>query len=235
MNLSSVGSTDLLQQMRQAMFSKADANSDGQLSSDEFLSIGQNVQGEGSSGSAKPMQGGGFGLANFGSEMMGSMLSMQMVGPTSEEIFAGADADSDGLLTADELAADMAAHAPPGIEDSEAADRAAEFLATADTDGDGSLSAEEFDAARPSGPPPGSPPGGVGGSGSASGSVSEEESSYDPMDTNQDGTVSMTELLASLQSAESQATGFSTEVADLFKQLVEKLTSDTESTVSAAA
>jgi Ca2+-binding EF-hand superfamily protein len=231
MNLSSVGSTDLLQQMRQAMFSKADANSDGQLSSDEFLSIGQNVQGEGSSGSAKPMQGGGFGLANFGSEMMGSMLSMQMVGPTSEEVFAGADADSDGLLTADELAADMAAHAPPGMEDSEAADRAAEFLATADTNGDGSLSAEEFDAARPSGPPPG----GMGGSGSASGSVSEEESSYDPMDTNQDGTVSMTELLASLQSAESQATGFSTEVADLFKQLVEKLTSDTESTVSAAA
>ena len=226
MNLSSIGSSSSLLQMQQAMFSRADANSDGQLSSDEFLSIGQKLQGGGSSDPARPMRPGGPGGANFASETMGSLLSLQAERPSAEEIFAGADADADGRLTAEELAADMAAHAPPGREDVDATDRAAAFLSRADSDGDGALSASEFEAARPSGPPP-------GGSGPAA--AEEESGDYDAADTNQDGVVSMAELLTSLQASESKATGFSTEVSDLLQQLLDKLSSATTSTVEAAA
>ena len=63
MNISSVGSPSLLQ--------------DGQLSSEEFLSIGQDLQGGGKSGPARAMRGEGGFAVNFRSEMMGSLLSMQ--------------------------------------------------------------------------------------------------------------------------------------------------------------
>lgn len=231
MNLSSVGSSSLLQEMRQAMFSRADANSDGQLSSDEFLSIGQDLQGGGKSGPSRALRGeGGFG-ANFGAEMMGSLLSMQESRPSAEDIFAGADADADGKLTAEELAADMAADAPRGMQGADTTEMAADFLAGADSDGDGALSVDEFEAARPSGPPPG----GSRGGGAAEVSSETDEQDYEAADTNQDGVVSMSELLASLQSSESRSSGFSTEVSDLLKQLLDKLTAETTSTAEAAA
>lgn len=226
MNLSSIGGSSSLLQMQQAMFSRADANSDGQLSSDEFQSIGQKLQGGGSSDQARPMRPGGPGGANFASETMGSLLALQAQRPSAEEIFAGADADSDGRLTAEELAADLAAHAPPGREDVDTTDRAAAFLSRADSDGDGALSASEFEAARPSGPPP-------GGSGAAA--TEQESGGYDAADTNQDGVVSMAELLTSLQASESKASGFTTEVTDLLRQLLDKLSGETVSTVEAAA
>jgi Ca2+-binding EF-hand superfamily protein len=225
MNLASIGGSSMLQQMQQAMFSKADANGDGQLSNDEFLSIGQNMQGGGKSDAARPMRGPGMGGGNFGSETMGSLLSMQ---ERAAEIYAGADADGDGSLTVEELATDMAAHAPPGMGGVDSSEMAANFLSSADADGDGALSEDEFKAARPPAPPSSS-----GASASATGS--EEEETYDPLDTNEDGAVSMSELLASLQSAESKATGFSTEVSDLLQQLLDKLTAQTTSTVEAAA
>lgn len=232
MNLSSVGSSSLLQEMRQAMFSRADANADGQLSSDEFLSIGQDVQGGGKSGPARAMRGEGGFAANFGSAMMGSLLSMQEAPPSAEDMFAGADADADGKLTAEELAADMAAHAPPGLEDVDHSEMAANLLADADADGDGSLTVDEFKDARPSGPPPGGPPSGLS---TASSESTEEEQTYEAADTNQDGVVSMAELLASLQSSESKASGFSTEVSDLLQQLLDKLTEESTSTAEMAA
>lgn len=226
MNLSSLGSSSSLLSLQQAMFSRADANSDGQLSSDEFLSIGQKLQGGGSSDPARPMRPDGGGGANFASEMMGSLLSLQARPPSAEDMFAGADADSDGRLTAEELAADMAAHAPPGREDVDATDRAAAFLSRADSDGDGALSASEFEAARPSGPPP-------GGSGAAT--TEEESGGYDAADTNQDGVVSMAELLTSLQALESKASGFTSESSDILRQLLDRLSSDTTASVEVAA
>lgn len=225
MTLSSVGSSSQLLQLRQAMFSKADADGDGQLSSDEFLSIGQNMQGGGNSGSAKAMKGEGCGPANFASATLGSLLSMQEAAADHEaraaEMFAGADADSDGKVTAEELATDMAAHAPPGMEGFDTTRMAASFLANADTDGDGALSEDEFKAARPP-----APPHGMGGPGAAA--SSEEDKKTDPLDTNGDGVVSMTELLASLQTtAQSQSTDFSTEVSDMLQKLLAKLTEET--------
>lgn len=237
MNISSVGNAALLQEMRQAMFSKADANGDGQLSSDEFQSIGQDLQGGGKSGPPRAMRGEGGFAANFASAMMGSLLSMQEAPPSAEDIFTSADADADGKLTAEELAADMAAHAPPGWEGVDHTEMAASLLTDADSDGDGALTLEEFEAARPSGPPPDGPRMTISFESASTDEVTEaaEETTYDAADTNQDGVVSMSELLASLQSAESQASGFSTEVSDLLRQLLDKLMSETDSTTEAAA
>ena len=153
-------------------------------------------------------------------------------------MFAGADADADGKLTAEELAADMAAHAPPGLQDLDHSEMAATVLANADSDGDGALTLEEFEAARPSGPS-GGPRFVIGFERNASDTTEEtteaDDQTYDAADTNQDGVVSMSELLASLQSSESKASGFSTEVSDLLQQLLDKLTSETTSTVETAA
>lgn len=236
MNIASLGGSSMLQQMQQAMFSKLDVNSDGQLSSDEFSSIGQNMPGPGKSGSATSMRGGGFGGANFSSETLGSLLSVQESDASrdarSAEIFSGADADGEGSLTAEELAADMAAHAPPGASGSaDTSSMASDLISNADSDGDGALSLDEFKAAAPSGPPPGGPPpGGPPPSGSADSedsSSSTTSSSTNALDTNGDGKVSMSELLTSLQSVDESSDGFSAEVSDLLSQLLEKLTSAT--------
>lgn len=224
MNLNSIGGSSSLQQMQQALFAKVDANSDGQLSSDEFLSIGQNLQGGGNSGAAREMRGRSGAGGDFASATMGSMLSLQELQSRHEaraaEMFTGADSDGDGALTAEELAADLAAKAPAGAG-GDTAEMAAGMIAQADADGDGTLSVEEFGAARPPAPPPGGMM--AGGAG--------EETSSDPLDTNGDGKVSMSELLASLQTVDESESGFSTEVSDLFSQLVAKLTEETDSTV----
>lgn len=223
MSLTSIGGSSALQQQLQAMFAKADLNADGQLSSDEFQSIGQNLPQPGSSGSARPMRGGEGGGQNFASATMSSLLSMQE--DRSQKIFSGADSNGDGTLTAEELSADMAAHAPPGnTSGTDAASRAADLVGKADTDGDGVLSLDEFKAAAP--PPP---PGGGHGpkASSAANDTASTGSASDPMDTNGDGKVSMAELLASLQSTDSSQTGFSSDASTLLAKLISQLTADT--------
>lgn len=217
MTPASIGGSSALQQQLQAMFAKADLNTDGQLSSDEFLSIGQNLPEPGSSGRAPPLRGGGGGGENFSTATLSSLLSMQE--DHAAEIFSGADSDGDGALTADELATDMAAHAPPGVDSS---DRAAELMTQADSDGDGALSLDEFKAAAP--PPP--PGGGGAPKGASSAETAGTTDASDPLDTNGDGKVSMSELLASLQTTDSSESGFSTEAADLLAKLIEQLTAD---------
>jgi Ca2+-binding EF-hand superfamily protein len=223
--------------MQQALFAKADVNGDGQLSSDEFASIGQNLPSSGNSDRAEHHRGGGPGAANFSSETMGSLLSLQQSlqssgSDRSAEIFASADADGDGTLTADELAADMAAHAPPGAS-GDTATMAADLVSKGDTDGDGTLSSGEFAALKPpggplpGGPPPGGPP---PSDASSSDTASTDATSYDPADTNKDGQVSMSELLASLQSAAGQLSGFSSDASDLFAKLLSSLAQSTETT-----
>lgn len=218
MTPASIGGSSALQQQLQAMFAKADLNTDGQLSSDEFASIGQNLPQPGSSGRAPPLRGGAGGGENFSSATMGSLLSMQE--DRAAEVFSNADADGDGILTADEMATDMAAHAPPGASaGADASGRAADLVTRADSDGDGALSLDEFKAA---GPPP--PPGGGGG---AKGSTEAATNESDPLDTNGDGKVSMSELLASLQTTDATESGLSTEASTLLARLIDQLTADT--------
>lgn len=216
MSLSISGSSGFLQ-AQQAMFAKLDLNTDGALSADEFTAIGQNMPPQ---EGARQLKGGG-GFQGFSAETLSALMGVQQTSHADRaaEIFAGADADGDGSLTAEELSADMAAHAPPGAAGTDSASRAADMLSAGDTDGDGSLSAEEFTAMKPQGGPP--------PSGSASGEAEEE--SYDAADTNKDGTVSMSELLASLQSSNEVAAGFSSEVSDLMSKLLEKLQADVAS------
>jgi len=124
------------------------------------------------------------------------------------------------------------------MESVDHAEMAANLLADADADGDGALTLEEFEAARPSGPPPGGPRMTLSFESSStegSSETAEEEQTYDAADANQDGVISMSELLTSLQSSESKASGFSTEVSDLLQQLLDKLTSETSSTAETAA
>jgi Ca2+-binding EF-hand superfamily protein len=214
MSLSISGSSGFLQ-AQQAMFARLDLNTDGSLSEDEFSALGQELP---PAGGARQLRGGG-GHQGFSPETLGALLGVQQVSHADRaaEIFSNADADGDGSLTAEELSADMAAHAPPGLKDTDTSSRASDLVAAGDTDGDGALSAEEFTALKPSGPPRGGPPP------SETSSEAEEETTYDAADTNQDGTVSMSELLASLQSSSEATSGFDSEVSDLMAKLLEKL------------
>ena len=87
------------------------------------------------------------------------------------------------------------------------------MFSTADTNADGSLSSDEIASGLSSaqsamqgmrGPPPGGPPPSEAASesASASSSASGSSTSYDTRDTNEDGTVSASELLASLDTDE---------------------------------
>lgn len=218
------GGSSLLQQLQQAMFAKADVNADGRLSSDEFLSIGQNMPPPGSSGPARALRGGGGGGENFASATLGSLLSLQE--DRSSEIFSNADSDGDGLLTADELAADMAAHGLPG-RSGDATAMASDLVSRADADGDGVLSLDEFKSAAPPPPP--------GRGGRTEVANDEAASTSDPLDTDGDGKVSMAELLASLQTTDSSQSGLSTEAADLLARLIEQLTADSASSTTSLA
>lgn len=213
MSPTSIGGSSALQQQLQAMFAKADLNTDGQLSANEFQSIGQNLPQPGSSGSARPMRGGEGGGQNFAAATMGSLLSLQE--NRAEKIFSGADSNGDGSLTADEIASDMAAHAPSGgPSGSDTATMAANLVSKADTNGDGVLSLDEFKAAKP-------PHGHPGGK-----DVDAAAKSKDPLDTNGDGKVSMAELLASLQTTSASQSGFSNDAASLLAKLISQLTAD---------
>ncbi|MDB5469525.1 MAG: Calcium-binding EF-hand-containing protein [Caulobacter sp.] len=228
MSLSISGSSGFLQ-AQQAMFAKLDLNTDGALSSDEFSALqgigGQNLP---SGGGARQLKGGG-GFQGFSTETLGALIGVQQMSHADRaaEIFSNADADGDGSLTAEELSADMAAHAPPGagpgVGGTDSASRAADLVSVGDTDGDGALSAEEFTALKPQGgPPPGPPTGNA-----------EEEKTYDAADTNRDGTVSMSELLTSLQGSSDVASGFSSDVSDLMAKLLEKLQAEVTSSTEA--
>ncbi|HEY1131072.1 MAG TPA: EF-hand domain-containing protein [Roseateles sp.] len=126
------------------------------------------------------------------------------------------DSDGDGSLSSDELSQGMRDLMPPpastldfaqaraGSGDEEDGD--ADPFAALDTDGDGQLSRAEFEAARsqqgaqgsqsPQGPQgAGGPPPAQAGGGTPATSASSS-ASLDPLDTNQDGTVSEIERLA---------------------------------------
>jgi Ca2+-binding EF-hand superfamily protein len=207
MTVSSVGSSSLTQQLLQlqkSMFATADADSDGSLSLSEFQSIGQNVQGGGERPPPPPMNGSSSAGANFSSDTLRSLMSVQMLGSDSGSIISSGDTDADGLLSADEISSALSANAPEGAKGLGLEDKmASDMISALDSDADGSLSSDEIAAGLSAsstimqamgGPPPGGPPpaGGGGGGGSSTGSSGV----FETLDTNQDGTVSAAELAA---------------------------------------
>jgi len=216
MTVSSVGSSSLTQQLRQlqqSMFTTADADSDGALSLSEFQSIGQKVQGGGDRPAPPPMSGQGGPGGNFSGDTLRSLMSVQMLGSDAGSILSSGDTDADGLMSADEISSALAANAPEqakglGLEGKMAED----MISALDSDADGALSSDEIASGLSSaqsamqgmrGPPPGGPPpSDATGQSASSSSASSASTSYDTRDTNEDGTVSGSELLASLDTDE---------------------------------
>lgn len=119
-----------------------------------------------------------------------------------DNLFAKVDSNSDGSVDEAEMSvftnkmkAETGGNSPTSF-------------AQLDSDGDGTLTQAEFDAGKPSGPPgttggphgaggppPADGPGGPGGA-RATESASSTDTTYDALDTNEDGTVSELERLA---------------------------------------
>jgi Ca2+-binding EF-hand superfamily protein len=184
---------------QQELFGNLDSNGDGALTQDEFTT---------GLISGRPPQ---------------PALSGQNARHLAE-LFQNTDSDSDGSLTLDEFKAG----APDG-QAPEGAPSLDEIFAQADTNGDSILSEDEFTAALSGGPqgaggpPPGGPP-----PGGAAGSGEEESASYDPLDTNKDGQVSIDELLSSYESSDTEDSSSS----DLIKQFLETIDQDDDNAIS---
>ncbi|MFT7773125.1 XopAW family type III secretion system calcium-binding effector [Roseateles sp.] len=152
------------------------------------------------------------------------------------------DSDGDGSLSSDELSQGMRDLMPPpastldfaqaraGSGDEEDGD--ADSFAALDTDGDGQLSRAEFEAARPQQGPQG--PQGAGGpppaqSGGTQATSASSSTSYDPLDTNQDGTVSEIERLAgqlkelAKAGADADGQGATSDIAVLAQKLYDQI------------
>jgi Ca2+-binding EF-hand superfamily protein len=180
------------------LFGKMDADGDGSLSGEELAEGMKNVM---------PKPGGDKG----------------------EDLFAKADADGDSLVSKVEmqiLLAKMTGEGAEGTSSTEDTAASDELFAKLDSDGDGSLSQTEFEAGRPSGPegapPAGGPPpaGGAGGGGGGGGVAGV--TTYDPLDTNEDGEVSLAERMAGNVST------------DAVQALLEAVDTDGDSEVSSA-
>lgn len=176
------------------LFSKMDANSDGSLSQDEL--------GKGMKEILPPPSTMDFAQSRSNSSTSSS---------GKDDLFSKVDTDGSGGVSQTELQtlmAKMSSDSGSGSSTSTSDTTASsDLFAKLDANSDGSLSESEFDAGRPQndsatqaspptqgagGPPPpsGPPPaGGAGGSSSAS-------TTYDQLDTNEDGTVSLQERMA---------------------------------------
>lgn len=168
------------------LFSKMDGNGDGSLSQDEL--------GEGMKSVMPPPP----------STM--DFAQSRSAGSSSDDLFEKVDSNGDGSVSAEEMQSlrelmDKMASAEGGTDNATSSDDA--LFSQLDTDSDGSLSKTEFEAGRPqpgSGPqgaggmPPPPPPAAASGSGSST--------SYDPLDTNEDGVVSAQERLAGSSSSD---------------------------------
>nr|WP_315494015.1 EF-hand domain-containing protein [uncultured Rhodoferax sp.] len=212
------------------LFTQMDSNSDGSLSSDE-LDAGMQALMPPPPSTMEFAQSRGMG---------GS-------GGSQDDLFAKVDTDGDGSVSQDELQV-----LTDKIKSDTGQDVSQDF-AKLDTDGDGQLSQTEFEAGRPQ-PPEGSQgaqgpggPRGPGGPGGAQG-ASSSDTTYDALDTNQDGTVSevermvgeLKEAIAGLSSSdEASNTATNQQIAELaqkiYAQVAQSLTETNASNLSVTA
>lgn len=150
----------------------------------------------------------------------------------SAELLKQMDGNGDGSLSSDELSQGMRELMPPPASTMEfaqsrgAANDEVDVFSEMDADGDGQLTRAEFEAGRPSGPPPG----GMPPPASSSTGTSATSTEIDPLDLNQDGTVSQIERLAGelkelAQSAsdEMAANPLNSEIAQLAQKLYDQI------------
>ena len=164
---------------------------------------------------------GGASAPTMSSGTMSAVVSMQMEAPSASDVASNLidalDTDGDGEVSAEEIAA---AFSSAGLDGSGVADA----LGQIDTDANGALSADELTTAissdmeahgakgpPPGGPPPGGPPPGGGGM-----SADEMASSIlDAVDTDDDDSLSMDEILSALGQDEDSDGGLSAIFASL--------------------
>lgn len=130
MQISGASSSPYLQQLQQSLFQKADTNTDGSLTLDEFTATGS----EKSAGSASTTDK-----------------------AKAEKLFKSIDANGDDKVSGDELGSFFTKLSSSTqssllqIQQQGGADHASDFLSRADTDEDGGLNLDEFTAAGPKG------------------------------------------------------------------------------------
>ncbi len=224
---SQASAADLVQQY--------DSDGDGSLNADE---LGKTLQ------SALPAPPSTMAFAQSRSDA-----STGATGQAGDDLFGKVDSDGNGAVSQPELQALL--EKMSGGTASKTGVSSDELFSQLDADGDGSLSEAEFDAGRPSGeagggavggmPPP--PPGGPGGPGGASASSS---TTYDPLDTNEDGVVSAAEQAAGAAQTDAITALFKTidtdgdssisgeEVRSFIDQLTSQLRSASSSTDAAS-
>ncbi len=209
------------------LFTQMDSNSDGSLSSDE-LDAGMKALMPPPPSTMEFAQSRGLG---------GS-------GGSQDDLFAKVDTDGDGSVSQDELTV-----LTDKIKSDTGQDVSQDF-SELDTDGNGSLSQAEFEAGRPQPPEGGQAAQGAGGPGGARGpggpggaqGASSSDTSYDPLDTNRDGTVSevermvgeLKEAIAGLSSSDdSSNTATKQQIAELaqkiYAQVAQGLTENSSS------
>ena len=204
------------------LFSKMDTNADGNLSSDEL----------------------GEGMKQLLPPPPTTMDFAQSRGPggpggpggANDDLFSKVDSNSDGSVDATELKAFT-----DKIQSDTGGDVTDKF-SQLDTDGDAKLSKAEFEAGRPQGPEASSGTdsaqaagrsGGPRGPGGPGGAQAADTTTYDPLDTDQDGTVSELERLAgALKELAASDTGDGTaspaqsEIARLAQKLYDQISAN---------
>ena len=167
------------------LLTKFDANSDGNLNADE---LGKTMQ------SFMPAPS----TMDFVQSRSSADSTSEATNGTGDDLFGTVDSDGDGAVSKTELQALL--EAMSGGTVSQTGVSSDDAFAALDTDGDGSLTQTEFDAGRPpegSAPPAGGMPPPPGGSRGAGGTQdASATTTYDALDTNEDGVVSLTERLA---------------------------------------
>ena len=167
------------------LLTKFDANSDGNLNADE---LGKTMQ------SFMPAPS----TMDFVQSRSSADSTSEATNGTGDDLFGTVDSDGDGAVSKTELQALL--EAMSGGTASQTGVSSDDAFAALDTDGDGSLTQTEFDAGRPpegSAPPAGGMPPPPGGSRGAGGTQdASATTTYDALDTNEDGVVSLTERLA---------------------------------------
>lgn len=193
------GSSAAAQALAQ-FFQSSDTDGNGQLSESE-LSTGLQQNGNLLSGSTLLQASSGGTDAQDAIKSLIESIKSQLSGQTSQsegtdphaqfakDLFSSIDTDNDGTITKDEV--ETAVTKAGGTKESADA-----LYAQIDPENTGSVSEQQFADNIPKphhGGAGGPPPSGSGDSASASGTTT-----YDPADTNQDGTVSEEERLAAL-------------------------------------
>ncbi|HEY4135519.1 MAG TPA: hypothetical protein VGO34_09910 [Alphaproteobacteria bacterium] len=202
------------------LFSRIDANSDGKATKDEFVAARpQDVSESQASALFGKLDSSGAGFltesdltqgaaastatgdaaagaqTGLSSDMLGSLLQIlqgsgsQTTGartasgtpPTAAETFAKMDANGDGSVSKGEFLAAL----PDGVSE----DQASSLYDSIETGSSGSVTLSQLDKSVPHG-------GGGGGMKAPSSSSGADSTTYDPLDTNQDGVVSLEELMA---------------------------------------